>query len=173
MENKCGICYIDIDVDNKITLKCKHIFCYDCIFDWFKEAVNKYDKYNKISKRECPYCRNISGILPIKDGYPLIHNVNTSNDNIYKCIEYTKKGKKCNNKALYVKKDNIFTLCYIHNKSTNSSINKPVKISHNCNALTLKGLKCKNNGKYKIDNNYYCSTHKEKHIGSNKNYTII
>ena len=44
--NKCVICLNNFNIgDNISTLKCKHTFHYDCLFDWIK------------LKPECPLCR--------------------------------------------------------------------------------------------------------------------
>ena len=72
-ENKSYICNICSDkiTENIIALKCeptKHIFCYDCILEWYsvlkkkKSAYTYSNNYSIITM--CPVCRNDGGLLP-------------------------------------------------------------------------------------------------------------
>ncbi len=66
----CNICCCSIDANKIIGLKCnikKHIFCYECISDWYLEIKNnfhsiKYGNYPFIQM--CPICRKNGGLLP-------------------------------------------------------------------------------------------------------------
>ena len=66
----CNICSLEIESNKIIGLKCnykKHIFCYDCINDWYKEIRFNVksvmcSNYNII--RMCPICRKNGGYLP-------------------------------------------------------------------------------------------------------------
>ena len=61
-DNMCGICLDDFscksDSDVIVTLKCKHRYCYECIYDSYLK--------NK-EKRQCPYCRKKGGYLPLPE----------------------------------------------------------------------------------------------------------
>lgn len=84
----CGICSDNIENDKIISLGCnptKHIFCYDCISDWFKQIKNK--KYvsstNYGISNMCPICLTYGGLLPLyKDDF------------FVKGINYISKPKK-------------------------------------------------------------------------------
>jgi hypothetical protein len=64
---ECPICYEPLD-SNEITIKCGHKFHYKCILTAFKSNVSK----NMRHIRRCPYCRNNSGYLPLRENtYPV------------------------------------------------------------------------------------------------------
>ena len=68
-EYKCNICSDVIQNDKIIGLSCnpsKHIFCYDCIYDWYSEIKINQKKYDYVSiANMCPICRKSGGLLPI------------------------------------------------------------------------------------------------------------
>jgi hypothetical protein len=77
-EYKCNICSDNIEKDKIIGLKCnpqKHIFCYDCIFDWFKVLKKKHGSAYYSTLNMCPMCRKNGGLLPTCDGYDVIKNI--------------------------------------------------------------------------------------------------
>ena len=77
-EYKCNICSDNIEKDRIIGLKCnpqKHIFCYDCIFDWYKVLKKKHGSANYSTLNMCPMCRKNGGLLPTCDGYDIIKNI--------------------------------------------------------------------------------------------------
>ena len=77
-EYKCNICSDNIDEDKIIGLKCnpqKHIFCYDCIFDWFKVLKKKHGSAYYSTLNMCPICRKNGGLLPTCEGYDVIKNI--------------------------------------------------------------------------------------------------
>ena len=80
----CNICSENIDDDKIVGLKCnpdKHFFCYDCIFDWYKELNKKKKSYsqNYSILNMCPICRKKGGLLPpYNDNLP-IKNINIMN----------------------------------------------------------------------------------------------
>ena len=77
-EYKCNICSDNIEEDKIIGLKCnpqKHIFCYDCIFDWFKVLKKKHGSAYYSTLNMCPICRKNGGLLPTCDGYDVIKNI--------------------------------------------------------------------------------------------------
>jgi hypothetical protein len=64
----CNICTDEIYINKIISLKCnptKHIFCYDCIFDWYNQLKNHPNISNYMMHRMCPICRNDGGYLPL------------------------------------------------------------------------------------------------------------
>ena len=76
---KCNICLEDIEDDKIVSLIChpSHIFCYDCIFDWYKEIKNSINNHNNYShKNICPICRKNGGFLPIHSNYIPIKGIN-------------------------------------------------------------------------------------------------
>jgi hypothetical protein len=83
----CGICS-DIIENEIVSLFCnptKHIYCYDCISDWFKQVKNK--KYVSSTNYDipnmCPICRNYGGLLPLNNS-----------DTYVKGVHYIPKIKK-------------------------------------------------------------------------------
>lgn len=68
----CNICSDDIQPNNAISLICnpeKHIFCYECIYDWFDELKKKLKKknFNYYIQNMCPICLKNGGSLPISN----------------------------------------------------------------------------------------------------------
>ena len=77
-EYKCNICSDNIEKDKIIGLKCnpqKHIFCYDCIFDWYKVLKKKHGSAYYSTLNMCPICRKNGGLLPTCEGYDVIKNI--------------------------------------------------------------------------------------------------
>lgn len=83
----CNIC-TDIIIDNKIIgLSCnpeKHIFCYDCILDWYLQLNKKKKCGNYPISNMCPICRNHGGLLPILENYTPIKNIHNLKDKKFK-----------------------------------------------------------------------------------------
>jgi hypothetical protein len=113
---KCNICCCSIDTNKIIGLKCnikKHIFCYECITDWYLEIKNnfyhvKYGNYPFIQM--CPICRKNGGLLPNLNNHYIsdIHYIN--NINILQTCGYKIKDDFCMNVGR-----NIYNnLCKIH-----------------------------------------------------------
>ena len=70
----CNICTGQIEKNNIIGLKCnfkKHFFCYECIFDWYKEINNK----SIYTKNMCPICRKKGGLLPLIKNHTFVKNI--------------------------------------------------------------------------------------------------
>ena len=84
--NICNICSDNIIGNNAIGLKCnptKHIFCYECIYDWYKELKkNKYTNNYSI-KNMCPICRKNGGLLPVHSKFKTIINIRIINTIYY------------------------------------------------------------------------------------------
>lgn len=68
IKHKCNICSDEIEPTKVIGLSCnpyKHIFCYDCIYDWYKELKKKKYGGNYNILNMCPICRKNGGLLPL------------------------------------------------------------------------------------------------------------
>jgi hypothetical protein len=123
IEYICNICVEKIENNNIIMLKCnnKHIFCYDCIYDWYKQIL-KTDSCNYTIKTMCPICRKNGGKLPLKDNIiynKLIHycNIINVNINVNICGHILKNGiNTC-------KKKSKNGYCYLHKANNNINEN--------------------------------------------------
>ena len=129
----CNICSDQIDDDKIIALKCdpkKHIFCYDCISEWYMELNQKKNKSSYFyTLNMCPICRKNGGLLPIYGEEQPIKNIH-----IFPQI-------KKSNKALNVPKIN------------------PNKLAHECGAkFSTKNGYCIAMGK--LQYNGFCGVHK-------------
>lgn len=90
-EYLCNICSEQIQSDKIISLKCdpkKHIFCYDCIFDWYSQLNKKKNTSNYPALKICPICRKNGGLLPVYANNKLIKNIHIM-DNIKNNIPKT------------------------------------------------------------------------------------
>jgi len=82
-EYNCNICSESISSNKIIGLGCnptKHIFCYDCISEWYKELrINKKNNYgsNTITLNMCPICRKDGGLLPHISGVSYIPGIHS------------------------------------------------------------------------------------------------
>lgn len=70
--NICNICSESIEENKVVQLKCnptKHIFCYDCIYDWYKILKKPSTNFgNYTIKTMCPICRKNGGLLLLPNG---------------------------------------------------------------------------------------------------------
>ena len=130
-ENKlytCNICSENIKNDNIIGLKCnptKHIFCYECILDWYKELNRNKNINNYNIKNMCPICRKNGGLLPINNNYKIIKNIH-------------------NMKEINLNVSNLPNVL----KNINSLIINPDKLLHECGVkFKTKNGYCKFKGK--------------------------
>jgi hypothetical protein len=105
---KCNICSEVIEPNKIIGLKCnykKHIFCFQCINDWFMETrfnIKSSYKNNYQIVRMCPICRKNGGYLPFID------------DNFHNDIHYKGEIKKTCGYALRNK--NVYCMKFGHSK---------------------------------------------------------
>ena len=169
----CNICSDVIDNNKIIGLKCnvkKHVFCFDCINDWYIETKknmvhNINSNYNFC--RMCPICRKNGGYLPnLKKKYVKEVHYSKNLDNIVQTCGYQLKnkeycmnlGQKCYNNLckkhynMEVKKGNI----KIENQEIENKINR-LKINdedndNNENNENNKNKKIIQNESLKIDN---------------------
>ena len=97
---KCNICAEIIPEKKVIGLKCnvkKHIFCYDCINDWYNMTRKNYyqnSNANYTLIRMCPICRKNGGYLPNLNNHFIkeIH-YSKSLENITQTCSYKLKNK--------------------------------------------------------------------------------
>ena len=78
----CTICQEDLcKKHDVITLQCgqRHAFCYECIYQWYiKIRYNKEDGSETYQAHSCPMCFQDGGLLPLREGYPRIYQVNST-----------------------------------------------------------------------------------------------
>ena len=78
----CNICSENIENDKIIALKCnpsKHIFCYDCILDWYVQLNKKKNPGNYTLRNMCPICRKYGGLLPLYENTKYLKGVHVFN----------------------------------------------------------------------------------------------
>jgi hypothetical protein len=162
IEYICNICVDKIENNNIIMLKCnnKHIFCYDCIYDWYKQIL-KTDSCNYTIKTMCPICRKNGGKLPLKDD--IIYNKLIHYNHPLKeyCEQILKNKNKCKNyKITNSKYCNIHKNCNI-DKNIINNINVNI-----CGHILKNGINtCKKKSK-----DGYCYLHKaNNNINENNN----
>ena len=96
---------------NPIQLECNHTFNYDAILNEVKNQ-KKFSSLEthrlKIYQIKCPYCRHIqTGILPWREGYPKVNNINWPRTRSFKAFHCStilksgkRKGQKCGKKSI-------------------------------------------------------------------------
>ena len=145
----CNICTEEIANDKVVSLACnpsKHIYCYDCIFDWYNQLKNKPNISNYETLKTCPICRKDGGYLPLY-GNKYIRGIH---------------GTKCNhivieNKCNYISNDNHKCSNIGHNRYGGFCYEHK-KIESLCNVkLTSKVGFCKNKANKKY--NGCCHVH--------------
>jgi len=126
---ECPICMEVIKEKDKVTLKCNHVFHYNCILATLKNDMKGQSHYYKKKNRnKCPYCRSTIGYLPLQEGTIPIKDIHKEYSDILKgtnidkylvqgvCCAILKTGKnagmQCKRK-LY----NGSKYCKIHYKS--------------------------------------------------------
>lgn len=127
-ENKqetCGICSLELLSTDKVKLKCKHEYHHDCILNWYIKTIsNNSNVPSTLKSKECPYCRQIGGYLPIRPNDTYIKHIHSpkygkiDNKSLaeilkprVKCAADTKSGKKC---KMYSKNGDY---CHLHKKN--------------------------------------------------------
>lgn len=130
-QNTCNICSLELKPDDTqiIKLECSHEYHYDCIYNWYKKTIEKIHCPSSSKNRECPYCREYGGYLPLLDGKKYEKDIHSPSDRnksklkvkkivdigiaTVQCKGVTKKGTQC--KIKFIKKDSDF--CYRHKSS--------------------------------------------------------
>lgn len=165
----CNICSDIIEDDKIIQLKCNknHIFCYDCITDWYSHLKKKKDKAHYSYITQCPMCRKDGGLLPLCDGYTFSEKIHITtkkinNVDISVMINPDKKADECGVKLVYgnsfcksygkcngfckkhfniMMKHNILLPVNLSNNIlNNTSDNTPVNVSNNVSNNVLNNV---------------------------------
>ena len=136
-EYKCNICDDTILNDTIIGLHCdpdKHIFCYQCILDWYTvlKKNTHYANYQMVTM--CPICKQNGGKLPI-----IICGASLKSN----------PSKKCSAKG----NDKYGGKCHIH-----KNIDNPVLISTDSVNENVKTKEVSNSENTKVEKNI------EKHV---------
>ena len=97
----CNICSEEIEENQEVKLVCdpsKHIFCIECITEWYKQIKRLKNVGNYYTLRMCPICRGYGGYLPFREGQIYIKGIHKSlNQN------HTKNEDKiCNQKLKHM-----------------------------------------------------------------------
>ena len=112
-ENNKDVCLISGEKleTTPIQLECKHMYNYGAILDEVKNQkkfsaleINRLKTY----QIKCPYCRHIqTGILPWREGYPKVNNVNWPIGRAFKAFHCStvlksrkRKGQHCGKKSI-------------------------------------------------------------------------
>jgi len=97
----CNICSEEIEENQEVKLVCdpsKHIFCIECITEWYKQIKRLKNVGNYYTLRMCPICRGYGGYLPFREGQIYIKGIHKSlNQN------HTKNEDKICNQKLKTK----------------------------------------------------------------------
>jgi len=169
----CNICSEEIEEDKIIGLTCnpdKHIFCYDCIIEWYKQLkTKKNNNHNYNITNMCPICRNYGGLIPVyKDDEMIkgIHIITKPKINHQLCgIKLLTKNTYCK----FIGKPVYNNLCGVH-----AHLYKPDSniISNKCGYkyISKEGY-CNLNGKSEYNN--LCKIHYKKSILENSNSGVI
>jgi hypothetical protein len=97
MNDICGICKNMCIIPTII--KCKHIYCYLCIKEWYI-TINNFSNNYHLYRRECPYCREDGGYIPLQENELPIYNIHVEAINNI-CNGITLKGTKCTYNCKY------------------------------------------------------------------------
>ena len=119
----CDICSLELSSGDNIKLKCKHEYHYDCILNWYIKTVSGNNNPSNAKARECPYCRQIGGFLPMKHNITYMKHIHApkyskvDDETLKKMLEPRIKCKSvtkvCNPCKLYAKGGEY---CHIHKK---------------------------------------------------------
>jgi hypothetical protein len=119
----CGICTEKFDktTENYHETICGHEFHYTCISECFCAIATLSSGYSTINKRECPYCRKINPLLPVKMGLNPVKGVHqyvcTNKNSKQKCLATCKTGAPCKNSG----KTEYGGYCGIHKNQMNTN----------------------------------------------------
>lgn len=90
----CNICSETIELNDTIGLKCnpkKHIFCYECILDWYVQSNKNTSLGNYNMRNMCPICRKSGGLLPVHTKFKSIKGIHDFKENVNSLINETSK----------------------------------------------------------------------------------
>mgnify|MGYP002889357468 FL=1 len=107
---KCLVCFETFEETTDeivVQLLCSHAFHYDCIIESYRMKTSKTG--HGLSYRECPYCRNSGGYLPLLEGMKPEKRIHKEYQQIMKykkhygawgqCKGKLANGKRCLNRA--------------------------------------------------------------------------
>ena len=125
-DNECPICYNEIKDGDKVVLKCKHKYHYECILHAYK-TDNSKKKHYKPNYNICPFCRQPGGYLPLKEGEIPIKHIHreyldyvkgNSENSLIKgvCMAILKSGKNAGKQCKRKLESLDCKYCKIHNK---------------------------------------------------------
>lgn len=180
----CNICTDVINIDDLIVLKCNnsHVFCYDCIFSWYKLCEKNIGGYHEYIHRMCPICKKDGGLLPLKnDITPIkyIHQIPMCKQLgcTYECatdiqLKYKKPDGNCIKHYCELNSLCQFKHKYSNNICLNNIVNNDLFCNNHitqlvcyCNApLKTKFGKCTNKGLTIYGGK--CGLHKDKDIST-------
>lgn len=179
----CNICAEDLsDLSKKVVLKCnpQHIFCYDCIYDWYfknKKNTNSASSGNMYKYATCPICQKDGGFLTLPEGKLSIENIHFPILSLYvykQCICVNKENNgiyfPCNSSAsntLSVSPDKLLHLCYNHSYKYKKGESITIKNNNNnyeniesiygkkaCSVTLKSGNLCSGNANPQKNGNY-------------------
>ena len=171
----CNICTDEIEDDKIIGLNCnplKHIFCYECILDWYKQIQISQKKYtvNYQIHNMCPICRKNGGLLPICLDKKIkgIHNMKPVNPiKVCGCKLSTTTGF-----CKIIGNEKYGGYCGKHKKMLIKSPKKKEITNTNTNVVTPNNC----GAKFKTKDGHCCSTGSSAYggfCGLHKNYQKI
>ena len=155
-EYKCNICDDTILNDTIIGLHCdpyKHIFCYQCILDWYTVLKKKthYANYQMVTM--CPICKQNGGKIPICNDVTPIKGIHTMKPIkpfiICGASLKSNPSKKCSARG----NDKYGGKCHYH-----KNIDNPVLISTDSVNENVKTKEVSNSENTKVEKNI------EKHV---------
>ncbi len=182
----CNICADDItDLSKKVILKCnpQHIFCYDCIYEWYfknKSYTSSSNSGNMYKYATCPICQKDGGFLTLPEGKTGIENVHfpkkIQTSYAYKpcdCFDKAHNGTyfNCNSSGSNVLSLNnptkVINLCYHHKNIYQKGYSITVKNENNtyetiesiygkkqCVVTLKSGAQCNGNANPQKNGNY-------------------
>lgn len=179
----CNICAEDInDLSKKVILKCnpQHIFCYDCIYDWYfkNKGNNTSSGGNDYKHSTCPICQKDGGFLTLPEGKIGIENVHfpkkiqqSYNYKPCSCFDKAMDGNyyNCNSSGsniLSINPDKSVNLCYYHMNQYKKGDSVTIKNSNEyeviesiygkkaCKVTLKSGAQCNGNANPQKNGNY-------------------
>lgn len=135
MDNTCFICMDEMEDIDKCTLNCNHQFHTECMkFAIINTKNNNYQYGKDSSIKECPYCRTLIDIIPLKENETPILGIHFKNDNCCKQIILSGKNKnKICGKKIYT---NSMCLYHVNTKQCHAIYKTGKNKGKRCTTLT-------------------------------------
>jgi len=152
----CNICTDNVKEENIVRLKCnpsKHIFCYDCIYDWYIELKKQRQRLCTM----CPICRKNGGTLPLNNKTYIknIHNDPNKVPDIICGYQLVRKKSLCTSIG-YQHYDNLCSKHYLYKQKHNINTKIDTKIDTLIDTLTNTTIDTKPNMCVVIQSNKEC-----------------